>query len=131
MPGRRGRASTSVTLAGRRPMGRASLWALSPCLFTVAARAQDAAEPEVAGLDAEAHALYDAGEVAFHEERFENALDYFQRAYELSHRPELLYNVGTTADRLRHDEEALAAFEQYLAELPTTRNRGEVESRIA
>lgn len=91
------------------------------------AAAQDAGD----GMDAEARGLYSAGEVAFAQGRFENAMTYFQQAYDLSHRPELLYNVGMAADRLRHDDEALAAFERYLAELPDAANRAEVERRVA
>jgi tetratricopeptide (TPR) repeat protein len=82
------------------------------------------------GRDAEARALFEAGQVAFGDGRYENALDYFRRSYDLSHRPELLYNIGTTSDRLRLDRDALAAFEQYLTELPQADNRGEVEARI-
>ena len=81
--------------------------------------------------DQEARSLYNAGRIAFNEGRFQNALDYFQRAYELSGRPGLLHNVGTTADRLRMDELALSAFEQYLEEVPDAQNRSSVEARIA
>jgi len=59
------------------------------------------------------------------------ALKYFEEAYELSKRPELLYNIATTADRLRRDEAALSAYRQYLLELPEANNRGAVETRIA
>jgi tetratricopeptide (TPR) repeat protein len=83
------------------------------------------------GQDAEARALFSAGEVAFTEGRFENALEYFRRSYELSHRADLLYNIGAACDRLRRDAEALAAFEQYLAERPDSPRRSEVEARLA
>lgn len=118
---------------------RSAVWFASlVCLVGLAAsaRAQDTRDAEVdrsatAGEDAEARNLFHAGDVAFREGRYENALDYLQRAYALSHRPALLYNIGTTLDRLRRDDEALAAFEQYLREVPETDNRLEVESRIA
>ena len=45
--------------------------------------------------------------------------------------PALLYNIGTTLDRLRRDDEALAIFEQFLREDPETPNRAEIESRVA
>ena len=44
--------------------------------------------------------------------------------------PELLYNVGQAADRLRMDHEALAAFRLYLKKLPDADNRREVENRV-
>jgi hypothetical protein len=81
--------------------------------------------------DQEARALFEAGRVAFSDGRYDDAMGYFRRAYELSGRPELLYNVGTTADRLRRTDEAVGAFEQFLAEVPESPNRKEVLSRVA
>jgi tetratricopeptide (TPR) repeat protein len=80
--------------------------------------------------DDEARALFDAGEIAFDEGRYENALDYFRRSYTLSHRSGLLYNIGVCAERLRHDAEAIEAFEQYLAAVPDAPNRASVQARI-
>jgi tetratricopeptide (TPR) repeat protein len=88
--------------------------------------AQDVAESE----DAEAHALYEAGATAFRDGRYDAALQDFQRAYDLSHRPGLLYNIGTCHDRLRHDSQALAAFEQYLQDMPEAPQRSEIEGRL-
>src|SRR6185369_6091068 len=62
--------------------------------------------------------------------KYRDAWDYFRQAYLLSKRPELLYNVGQSADRLRMDREALAAFRLYLKKLPTADNRREVENRV-
>ncbi len=107
------------------------------CLVLCAtALAQESAEQGQAKaaddtLDAEARALFQAGELAFQQGRFQNAMEYFTRAYELSGRPGLLYNIGNAADRLRKDAEALAAFEQYLEEKPDAPNRAAVEARIA
>lgn len=97
-----------------------------------AAHAQDAAAQEApsSSRDAEARALFEAGRVAFGDGRFEDALAHFQRSHELSGRPELLYNIGTTADRLRREAEALEAFEGYLAAVPDAPNRREVEGRL-
>lgn len=80
--------------------------------------------------DREARALYEAAVVAFDEGRFQDALRLFRRAYELSERAELLFNVGTAADRLRYNEEALEAFEAYLAARPNADNRANVEARV-
>ena len=97
-------------------------------------QAQDgAATAEVApdaSRDAEARGLFEAGRAAFADGRFDDALRYFQQSYELSHRPELLYNIGSAADRLQRESEALAAFQQYLRELPEAANRREVEGRV-
>lgn len=82
-------------------------------------------------LDAEARALFLAGETAYDAGRYEAALEYFTRAHELSGRPGLLFNIASASERLRRDEEALAAYEQYLSELPDAANRGFTEERIA
>ena len=82
------------------------------------------------GTDAEAKALFQAGRFAFEDGRYEEALKNFERAYELSKRPQLLYNVGTAADRLRQNEKALKAFKEYLKKVPKSPNRREVEGRI-
>src|SRR5690242_5370362 len=81
--------------------------------------------------DEEARGLFRAGAAAFEAGRYEDALSDFQRAYDRSPRGALLYNVGTAADRLRRDRDALAAFEQYLREVPDAANRAAVESRVA
>lgn len=82
--------------------------------------------------DEEAHRRFEAGSLAFQAGRYDDAMDDFQRAYRLSHRPELLYNVGQCADRLRHDAEALEAFEGYLREAgDDASHRTEVEARVA
>lgn len=81
--------------------------------------------------DQQARELYSAGELAYGEGRFDEALGLFQRAYELSGRPELLYNVGLAATNAGDERAALAALEQYLRDIPEAPNRGIVEGRIA
>jgi tetratricopeptide (TPR) repeat protein len=80
--------------------------------------------------DEEARSLYDAGAIAFDHGRFENALDYFERAHALSKRPQLLFNIGVVADRLRMDQRALQAFEQYLQQVPDGAEAANVRARI-
>lgn len=86
--------------------------------------------PLRAQSDDEARGLYSAGVAAFSAGRYEDALGYFQRAYELSHRAHMLYNIGHAADRARRDEIALDAFERYLAGVADIENRAEIEGRI-
>lgn len=99
-----------------------TVMALAPLAHVSRAAAQD--------HDAEARALYSAGSVAFSAGRYDDALEYFQRAYGLSHRVELLYNIGLAADRARHDEIALEAFRRYLDGSGEVENRSELEGRI-
>ena len=85
----------------------------------VAVPAADAvAQEQSTENDAEARNLFEAGRSAFASGRYEEALGHFKRAYELSGRTLLLYNMGVAAERLRRDQEALEAFEGFLAGAP-------------
>jgi tetratricopeptide (TPR) repeat protein len=86
--------------------------------------------PARADSDAEARRFFEAGKASFDAGSFEEALSFFERAFERSHRPQLRYNIGLAADRLRQDEKALDAFYAYLADVPDAENRAEVEGRI-
>ena len=73
--------------------------------------------------DAAARLLYTTAREAFAAGKSQVALERFQQAYDLSHRSSLRYTIGTTLDRMRRDREALAAFERFLVEDPTSPNR--------
>ena len=79
---------------------------------------------------AEARSVFEAGQVAFDDGRYADALGYFQRSYALSHLPELLFNIALCQDRLRNDNAAMAAYEHYLDQMPNAANRAEVERRL-
>lgn len=87
-------------------------------------------EGGVTERDEEARGLFLAGSAAFQRGHYEEALDYFQRAYELSGRARMLFNIGHTAERLRRDELALRSFERYLRDVPEAENRTSVEARV-
>lgn len=70
------------------------------------------------------------GRVAYDRGRYAEALERFEHAYSLSGRSELLYNIGLAADRLREDDLALDAFEQYLRETPDSPERDQVRMRV-
>ncbi len=83
-------------------------------------------------MDEEARALFQAGSTAFADGRWDDALDHFKRAYELSGRVALLYNIGITADRLRRDDEALEALQRFVAEGPPDHPRmRDAQARVA
>lgn len=103
------------------------------CVIPVArAQTEDAQseEGELSPEEREARTAFEAGSRAFEEGRFEYALDRFSRAHELTERPALLYNVGLTLERLQRPEQALEALEGFLAAVPDSPNRGNVEGRI-
>jgi tetratricopeptide (TPR) repeat protein len=96
------------------------------------ASAQDQDESEAASVveDEEARNLFRAGESAFAAGRYDDALDAFSRAHDLSGRPELLYNIGQCNDRLNQDTAAVAAFERFLEALPDHPNARAVRARV-
>lgn len=107
----------------------AKAWLVAAVLL--AAPAVHAQEAPDTSRDLEARALFDAGVAAFNAGRYQDALARFETAYELSGHPQLLYNIGQAADRLRDDEAALRYFRLYLSESPRPERRSEVEARIA
>jgi tetratricopeptide (TPR) repeat protein len=78
----------------------------------------------------QARDLFEEGRRAFDAGNYEAALGSFRASYDLVGTPEILFNIGTCADYLHRDEEALAAFESYLAELPEAPDRVAVQARI-
>src|SRR5262245_19042349 len=101
-------------------------WTLIAALLlaTPAARAQElgssglrapSSDASANGADvARAKRAFETGQQAFAAGRFEEAADSFEHAYALSGRPELLFDLGLAADRLRDDERALEAFQRFL-----------------
>jgi hypothetical protein len=51
-------------------------------------------------------------------ERYEEAYAEFKAAFDLSHSPKVLGNIGLCAMKLERDGEAIAAYTRYLAEVP-------------
>jgi tetratricopeptide (TPR) repeat protein len=93
-----------------------------------AASAADAPAPSAD--DEVARGLFQAGKAAYEAGKYEDALSFFEQAHARSGRPQLLFNIGQAADRLRRDEKALEAFRAYLAQVPDAANRIEVEARV-
>lgn len=103
---------------------------LTLCGLFVFGLAASARAEEPGPNDEEARALFQAGKVAYDHGRYQDSLSYFQRAYELSQRPGLHYNIGLAQDRLRHDEDAIRSFEAYLLATPDSERADEVRARI-
>lgn len=79
---------------------------------------------------AEARSEFEAGRAAYEAGDFEAALGHFERAHYLTGSADLLYNIGAVNDRMRRDQEAVTAYQQYLAERPDSPDRSHVEARI-
>jgi tetratricopeptide (TPR) repeat protein len=80
--------------------------------------------------DEVARGLFQAGKAAYEAGNYTDALSFFEQAHDRSGRPELLFNIGQAADRLRQDDKAIEALRAYVAQLPNAANRAEVEARI-
>ena len=109
-------------------LGRVLLVGL--CLSLVALHAGPAVA-QTSPTEAEARSVFDAGQVAFNDGRYADALGYFERAHALSGRPALLFNVALCHDRLRDDDAAIEAYERYLLAVPQASNKHEVDDRLA
>ena len=90
------------------------------------ARADDSAQADAAARDE-----FGAGRQAYYEGSFTAALAHFERAYALSPRPELLYNIGRAADADGQAARAMSAYEAYLKALPAAENGDFVRARLA
>ncbi|MBX3247069.1 MAG: hypothetical protein KF901_07805 [Myxococcales bacterium] len=120
----------TLTLLALGVVGSISVAAQPPPPDDLGQEPAAAASEPTDARDERARSLFIAGAAAYEDGRFEVALANFQAAYELSERPGLLYNVALSHDRLRHDDEALAAYRAYLEALPDNPHRAQVEPRI-
>jgi len=107
------------------------LWSLLVALVVFVVVPSTGSAQASSSHDREAHALFEAATTAFDDGRFEDAHGYFVRAHALSGRPELLFNLASTAERLRRDAEALDYYRRYLAAIPDAYNLRFVEGRIS
>lgn len=80
--------------------------------------------------DERARLHFESGRSYFAEGAYERALQEFEQAYALSPRTAMLFNVGTTLERLGLWERAADAFAQYLRETPDEPNRDTLERRV-
>jgi tetratricopeptide (TPR) repeat protein len=104
---------------------------LSALLLALSLSLSSGAHAQADGNDAEARRLYTEARAAFEAGDFEGAVREFRRAYLLSPRPALLYNIGQAELRIGHDGLGLEAFEAFLRQAPADDpRRSEVEERI-
>lgn len=83
------------------------------------------------GSDAAARRLFDEGRAHFDAGEFTDAANSFRRAYLLSPRYALLYNIGQAELRAGRDAQALEAFEGFLRQATADdARRSEVEERV-
>jgi tetratricopeptide (TPR) repeat protein len=107
------------------------LLSISPPLASAQSAEQQDEDNLFGGAEQDAaRVAFKDGRIAFESGRYAEALERFEHAYTLSGKSELLYNIGLAADRIREDDRALEAFEQYLRETPSSRQREQVRMRV-
>jgi len=117
--------------APKRTVIRAPAPAPAPAQDPTSASYDDDRAENRARREAEAHALFSAGTSALADGRLEDALDAYKRAYRLSGRPEMLFNIALVHDKLHQDGEAADAFAAYLKLSPDPSRRADAETRLA
>ena len=93
-------------------------------LSSEAARAQDGAGASPA------QDWLSAGELAFAQGRFGDALDAFEASYRLQRAPQTLRRIGDAADKLGTHARAAEAWQAYLKHVPDAPDREYIASRI-
>lgn len=81
---------------------------------------------------ARARALYTEGETAYTAGNFQVAVDKMREAYDLTHSPELAFNVARVYERMSEYDDAIRYFRLYLRRgSPTAAERADIDRRIA
>jgi tetratricopeptide (TPR) repeat protein len=83
-----------------------------------------------AGLDEAARQIFMAGRNLYELGRFAEAAAQFEQAYELSHRPPLLYNIYVAYRDAGDRDKSAQALENYLRENPDAPDRVNLEARL-
>lgn len=98
---------------------------------TVHSPVAHAAEEEIeAGRDGEARQQFELGREAYDHGLFSQARGHFEKAFELSRRRELLFNIGRAADAEGNATRAISAYTAYLEVFPEAHNRDFVRARL-
>ena len=109
-------------------MSRAILFLLAICLACVAStRPAHADDPAMRA--AKRH--YERGQKLFALQKFDEALEQFQAAFDAKPIPDFLFNIGQCHRNLGDYEAAIFSFKRYLKLDPDAENREQVEELIA
>jgi len=105
-------------------------------VLCLAAAAVTGAAPPHADADADdpgeraAKRYYDRGKKLFGLQKFDEALEQFQKAYDASPIPDFLFNIGQCQRNLGDFEAAIFSFKRFLKLDPETEKREKVEELI-
>jgi tetratricopeptide (TPR) repeat protein len=102
-------------------------WGVVLCIVLGVARVAAGVQPR----DDEGRAEYRQGKDAFERHDFESAYDHFKRAFTISERPELLFDIALTLEELKRPHDAAEALNAYLRQRPNDPDRSGIEDRIS
>ena len=105
-------------------LGRAVLVAVLLCSLAEASWADKKTETE-------ARTYYDQGTKYYALGRFEEAIQNYEKAFELRPDPVLLYNIAQAYRLSKNFERALFFYKSFLRNAPDAPNRAQIEERIA
>jgi tetratricopeptide (TPR) repeat protein len=80
--------------------------------------------------DEEARQLYERGKTAFEQDHAQEAYDCFRKAYMISQRPALLFNMASALTKLDRPHDAAESLRAYLRVVPDDLDRVGIEERI-
>jgi tetratricopeptide (TPR) repeat protein len=78
----------------------------------------------------EARRLYEEAQTQYAVQHFDKAIELYTKAYELSNRPSMLFNIAQAYRLSNNPERAKYFYESYLRAVPDAENREEVEQRL-
>lgn len=104
--------------------------ASQPSLAPSRASSGEAPVKPVDPTDARARALYKQGDAAYFAGEYADAIAKFGKAYELSGRPELLFNLANAYQHMGRYAEAAERLNNYVSHAPANERAG-IRSRIA
>jgi hypothetical protein len=117
----------------RRSPGRTIAAALFPLLVAiglVAGGRQARAQMTQAQKD-EVKLHYQRATRAYDLQKYQEAIDEYQKAYEISGDPPMLYNIAQAYRLAEQPAEAVRYYRRFLQRMPNARNREDVERKIA
>lgn len=79
----------------------------------------------------QAKVKYEEGKAHYEAGEYDKALAAFTEAYNLSNKPDLLFNLGVCSEKIGDSTKAIAYYELYLEENPDAADRDDVAQRLA
>jgi tetratricopeptide (TPR) repeat protein len=80
--------------------------------------------------DKKARELFEVGRAAYNRGDYQTAYDSFRESFQLSHAPDLLYNIASALQGLRRPHDAAEALRSYMRLRPEDPERPQIEDRI-